>query len=127
MYYGFQGTSFNLLCNYLSDRQQRVLFNGELSDWETISIGVPQGSILGPLLFTLYIKDFPAVIKDSFLDLYAGDADLHCSHRDLGTGVAEHFLQSNLNAVMCWLCSSQMSLNVIKSSSMLIDPTKNCK
>ena len=49
-YYGFRGTSYDFLSNYLSDRQQRVLFNGELSDWETISIGVPQGSILGPLL-----------------------------------------------------------------------------
>ena len=53
-YYGFQEASFNLLYN-LSDRQQRVLFNGELSDWETVSIGVPKGSILGPLLFTLYM------------------------------------------------------------------------
>ena len=67
-----------MLSNYLSDRQKRVLFNGELSDWETISIGVPQGSILGPLLFALYINDLPTVIKHSLLDLYADDAELHC-------------------------------------------------
>ena len=82
-YYGFQEASYDLLCNYVSDRQQRVLFNGELSDWETVSIGVPQRSILGPLLFALYINDLPIVIKDSFLDLYADDAELHCSHSDL--------------------------------------------
>jgi len=50
---------------------------------ETISIGVPQGPILGPLLFVLYINDFPTVIKHSLLDLYADDAELECSHSDL--------------------------------------------
>ena len=48
-YYGFQA-SYDLLCDCLSDRQQRVLFNGDISDWGTVTIGVPQGSILGPLL-----------------------------------------------------------------------------
>jgi len=73
-----------LLSNYLSDRQQRVLFyNEELSNWETISIiDVPQGSILGPLLFVLYINGLPTVIKHSLLDLCADDAELHCSHSD---------------------------------------------
>ena len=118
MYYGFRGTSYDLLSNYLSDRQQRVLFNGELSDWETISIGVLQGSILSPLLFALYINDLPTVIKDSLLDLYADDAELYCSHSDLH--VVESLLQSDLNVVACWLCSSQLSLIVVKSSSMLI-------
>ena len=117
-HYGFQGKSFDFLCNYLSDRQQRVLFNGELSDWVTISIGVTQRSILGPLLFTLYINNLPTVIKNSLLDLYADDAELHCSHPDFD--VVECLLQSDLNAVMCWLCSSQMSLNAVKSSSILI-------
>ena len=121
-HYGFQGNSFDFLCNYLSDRQQRVLFNGELSDWVTISIGVTQRSILGPLLFTLYINNLPTVIKNSLLDLYADDAELHCSHPDFN--VVECLLQSDLNTVMCWLCSSQMSLNAIKSSSMLIGSDK---
>jgi len=49
--YGFQGASYDLLCDYLADRQQRVLFNGDLYAWGAVTIGVPQGSILGPLLF----------------------------------------------------------------------------
>ena len=67
----------------LSDRQQRVLFNGDLSDWSAVTIGVPQGSILGPLLFALYLNHLPIVVKYSVLDLYADDAELHCSHSDL--------------------------------------------
>jgi len=82
-FYGFRGKSYDLLSNYLSDHQQRVLFNGGLTYWETISIGVPQGSILGPLLFVLYINDLPSVIKHSLLDFYVDDAELHCSHSDL--------------------------------------------
>ena len=83
-YYGFQGTSYDLLYDYLSDRQQRVLFNGDLSDWGTVTIGVPQGSILDLLLFALYLNDLPIVVKYSILYLYADDAELYCSHSDLG-------------------------------------------
>ena len=76
---------YDLLCNYLADRQQRVLFNGDLSDWGAVTIGVPQGSILGPLLFALYLNDLPIVVKHCFLDVYADDVKLHCSHSDLNT------------------------------------------
>ena len=73
LFYGFWGSSFDLLCSCLSDRWQRVLFHGELSEWGAVSIGIPQGSILDPLLFALYINDLPSVITHCYLDLYGDE------------------------------------------------------
>ena len=58
---------------------------------------MPQGSILGPLLFALYLNDLPIVVKHCVLDLYTDDAELHCSHPDLD--VVEACGQSDLDAV----------------------------
>ena len=110
-YYGLLGASYDLLCNYLSDRQQRVLFNDDISDWGTVTIGAPQRSILGPLLFALYINDLPSVVKYFILDLYADNAELHCSHSDLS--VVEAHLQSDLDAVALWLRSSRLYFTTI--------------
>ena len=117
-YYGFRGSSYDLLSDYLAGRQQRALFYGHLSGWGSVSIGVPQGSILGPLLFALYINDLPSVVKHCILDLYADDAKLHCSHSDLR--MVETYLQSDLDSVAVWLLSSHLCLNVDKSNCMLI-------
>ena len=117
-FYGFQGKSYELLCNYLSDRQQRVLFNNNLSNWGSVTIGVPQGSILGPLLFVLYINDLPSVVSHSILDLYADDAELHFSHSDLS--VVQTQLQLDLNAIVKWINSSRLCLNGVKSNVLLI-------
>ena len=86
-----------MLCNYLAGRQQSVSFHVDLFKWSAISIGVPQGSILGPLLFALYINDLPSVVHHCMLDLYADDAELHCGHSDLH--VVETYLQSHLDSV----------------------------
>ena len=80
------------------------LYCSDLSYWGHVSVGVPQGSILDPLLFALYINDLPSVMKYSIMDLYADDAELHYSHTDVD--VVESRIQTDLNAVILWLQSS---------------------
>ena len=79
---------------------------------------MPQGSNLGPLLFALYLNDLTIVVKHCFLDLYADDAKLHCSHSDLN--IVEECVQLDLDAVALWLCNSHLCLNIVKSNAMLI-------
>ena len=61
---------------FLSGRQQRVSFNGIASEWSKVTSGVPQGSVLGPLLFILYINDLPELVK-THCKLFADDAKIY--------------------------------------------------
>ena len=68
----------NLLCwlsGFLSDRKQRVSINGSFSQLSDVTSGVPQGSVLGPLLFTVYVNDIPSCVNNSLL-LFADDTKL---------------------------------------------------
>ena len=66
---GVTGQLLNLLENYLSNRKQRVAMNGSFSDYSLIESGVPQGSVLGPLLFLVYINDLKCNIKSKVIFL----------------------------------------------------------
>ena len=72
---GISGELYNLLGNYFSDRFQSVILNGQKSSWRPVKAGVPQGSILGPLLFLVYINDLPNELKSS-VKLFADDTSL---------------------------------------------------
>ena len=78
---GISGELYNLLGNYLSDRFQRVILNGQTSSWRPVIAGVPQGSILGPLLFLVYINDLPNELKSS-VKLFADDTSLFTIVKD---------------------------------------------
>ena len=78
---GISGELYNLLENYLSDRFQRVLLNGQASSWRPVLAGVPQGSILGPLLFLIYINDLPNELKSN-AKLFADDTSLFTIVKD---------------------------------------------
>ena len=72
---GISGNLLNLFRSFLNDRYQRVVINGQHSDWAPILAGVPQGSILGPLLFLIYINDLPDNLN-SLVKLFAHDTSL---------------------------------------------------
>ena len=78
---GISGELYNLLENYLSDRFQWVLLNGQASSWRPVLAGVPQGSILGPLLFLIYINDLPNELKSN-AKLFADDTSLFTIVKD---------------------------------------------
>ena len=78
----------------------------------------PQGSIFGPLFFALYVSYLPSAVSHCFLDLYADDAELHCSDSDLQ--VVENCLQSDLTSVAAQLRSLHLCLNTDKSKCRLI-------
>ena len=96
---GISGELYNLLENYLSDRFQRVTLNGQFSSWKPILAGVPQGSILGPLLFLIYINDFPNGLKSNE-KLFADDASLFTLVKDKNESTS--ILNNDLLLISKW-------------------------
>ena len=78
---GISGERYKLLENYLSGTFQRVVLNGQISSWRPVLAGVPQGSIMGPLLFLIYINDLPNELKSN-VKLFADDTSLFTVVKD---------------------------------------------
>lgn len=111
-HYGFRGISSKWFSSYLNERTQYVEINGEKSSLKEITHGVPQGSVLGPILFLLYINDLPNAIE-IFSSLFADDTIFVNSNKDLKT--LEESTNIQLERAKIWFQSNKLSLNISKT------------
>ena len=109
--FGIVGADLDWFSSYLSGRQQRVVLYGVESDWVSVSSGVPQGSILGPSLFIMYINDLPSQLQHSKCLMFADDAKF--SKRISSLSDCFH-MQIDLNYIFSWCTKWKLSLNFDK-------------
>ena len=116
-YYGIRGTACEWLKSYLSHRKQLVNCNNTYSDLLEVICGVPQGSILGPKLFILYINDICNISKILDFIIFADDTNIFCT----GDNLQEicKIMSSELEKLQNWFALNKLSLNVTKTNFMV--------
>ena len=115
--YGFDKRSLVLIYNYLSNRKQRVKVNDSYSSWSEILFGVPQGSILGPLLFNIFICDMFYFMEDFEIANYADDSTPFSAKLNHKSVVEE--LEISSSVLFTWLRNNYMKANTEKSHLLL--------
>ena len=106
--YGVEGKLLSLLKNYLENQEQRVVLNGQTSEWRKIMSGIPQGSVLGPLLFLIYINDLPDGIN-SLRKIFADDTSLFSTVSDMHKSASN--LNDDLEKISYWAYQWKMQFN----------------
>jgi hypothetical protein len=121
-WFGFNGKVLSWLTSYLSSRNFVVNINSTMSDQFSLNQGVPQGSVLGPLLFILYTTPLSSLISDSSVShhLYADDTQLFISFAASDFSANILHLQTTIDLVSNWMSSNLLSLNQTKTEFLLI-------
>ena len=117
--YGFSKDSLKLIYSYLKERNQRVKINADYSTWKEILDGVPQGSVLGPLLFNIFINDLFLVVENSEVCNYADDNSLTVADMNIENIINK--LESDIKNLNEWFINNGMKLNEDKCQFMLIE------
>ena len=118
-YYGVTDTALDLMKSYLTNRKQYVVFDGCQSEHTEIYTGVPQGSILGPLFFCIYINDLITVSDRLNFLMYADDTTIYFNLEDFSNIFKETDINNELEKVNTWLKLNKLSLNTQKTKLML--------
>ena len=119
-FYGIRGITLTWFQNYLCNRQQFVYYNNCSSDIDFIKCGVPQGSILGPLLFIIYTNDICNVSTESSLILFADDTNIFYEGND--THNLRNIVCSDLTKYYDWFCANRLSINTNKTNYVVFGP-----
>ena len=121
-FYGIRGTINKLIRSYLSERRQYVFVNGSRSSHFKVDYGVPQGSVLGPLLFLIYINDLSNCTSNS-PRLFADDTCLIFHDHNLSR--LEQLCNNELNKVIHWMRVNKLTGNPVKTQALIISPKCN--
>ena len=117
-FYSIEDGGLLFFRSYLQNRTQCCSVNGQISTLQTVTCGALQGSILGPLLFSIYMNDLPAFIQEANITMYADDTSLHKAFR------TSHELKDEMIPaffkVCKWLRNNKLSLNTVNTDFMLI-------
>ena len=113
-HYGIEGDLLLWIMAFLSHRKQRVVINGECSKWYPVTSGIPQGSVLGPLLFVLYINDFPNCVSSSAY-LFADDTKIYKVISESNDNIS---FQDDINSLQTWSDKWQLKFHPVKCKIM---------
>ena len=117
-WYGVTGQLLDWFSDYLMDRSQRVVIDGEASVCLLVTSGVPQGSLVGPLLFVIFIKDLPdAIHKHTSTALYADDTKLYCT---ILAAKDCDILQQDSTSLKAWSHESNLKFNASKCKVLTV-------
>ena len=117
--YGVNNKELDWFSDYLQNREQFVQFGSAFSEPGSASVGVPQGSILGPLLFVLFIYDLPNTTVRCNILMYADDTVLFFSVKEVGD--IERVLNMELKLIHIWLQKNKLLLNIIKTEVVILE------
>ena len=127
--FGVSGAALEWIRSYLTGRSQRVTVGHSHSSYQSVTTGVPQGSVLGPLLFTCYISPAGHLIDSFgiFHQQYADDMQLFIEMSSNAAATAIHQLERCLSALHCWLCLNGLSLNPDKSEAIWLSTVQRSR
>ena len=123
--FGISGNALKWFDSYIKDREQQCIVNGQLSSSKKIICGVPQGSILGPLLFLLYVNDMPDSLNNTTPSLYADDSEI-CASSDNSSDLISK-LNEDLKNLSRWMRKNKLQIHPTKSKYMFIGSSYNIK
>ena len=121
--YGFDNNSLKLIKNYLSNRWFRTKIETSFSSWSELTLGVPQGSVLGPLLFNIYLNDIFFIIDECDICNFADDTTLYCTNYKSEEVIKN--LEKEGKIISDWFLNNYLKLNEAKSQ-FLIAGNKSC-
>ena len=112
--YGIRGKAYDVISSYLSGRKQLMYVNGVLSNYTSINIGVPQGSVLGPLFFLMYVNDIRNIVPNESVRLFADDTNVFVHDKDCVKLVCK--AQAVLSQLKTWFNSNKLTLHLGKTT-----------